>query len=203
MTTFPISAPPVSVAAEQIGLTQKYTAMSSPFSGAYVSTSLGFSQWHVEISFPPIHPTNMASAKAFMSWLDSLQGSRGYFTYQPFGSGVALTGKTLSSTANAMTNTINVGGWSASQATGLAAGDYLTISNQMFRIVSAPASANGSGIATLSIEPFVRLTISSGNTVNFQTPTVNLRVDAEDQSMAMSRDPEAIYLPTLKCIEAR
>lgn len=198
MTTFPISGPPVTPATEQIGLLDKSTYMESPFTGAQVTTTQGYRQWQVTISFPPV---TAAEANLFMGWLDSLEGQRGYFTYRPIGSGLAITGKTLNAAANQGTNIINVGGWSAGAATGLSVGNFFSLGTSMFRITSVAANANGSGVAAVSFVPAVRTTVASGTSVNFATPSVQLRVSSGDQAPAVSRDPDSISLPTLGCFE--
>lgn len=200
MTTFPINTPPVTPATEAIGLKNQSVYSVSPFSGAQVTTTLGYTEWHVTLGFAPC---SAAQAKAFMAWLDSLQGVRGSFMYQPHGSGVAITGKTLSAAANATTTTVNVGGWIALQAIALTAGDYVQIGGQFFRITSVPATANGSGVATIAIEPPVRTTIPISTSVNFASPSLELRVVANDETPMLSRDVDFRYLPTLNCVEAR
>lgn len=198
---YPISSPPLTAATETVALRQQYSFAESPFSGAQVTTSYGFTQWQVTIGFPPVNPTQ---AKTFMAWLDSLKGQQGSFTYRPVGSGVAsVTGKSLSSTAFQTTDAVNVGGFAANGATGLSAGDYCQIGTQFFRIVSVGATANGSGIATVGIEPYVRTTYAAGTPVNFATPEVRLRLAQSEEAPAQSRDPEIWSLPTLNCIEAR
>lgn len=201
--SYPLSAPPATPASERISLITKFNYAESPYTGAQSTTTTGYSQWQVSIDFPPL---SRAAAKAFMAWLDRMQGPYGTFTYQPNGSGVALSGRTLSAAANAMTNNINVTGWSAGQASGLSAGDYVTIGSQMFRITVAPANADGSGICALEVMPSVRNTIASGTACNFATPTVTLRLadsGSGNTGGSLMTTPDAITVPSLNCIEAR
>lgn len=164
---------------------------------------MGFSQWQVSLSFPPM---TLANAKTFMAWLDRLQGPAGTFTYQPYGSGRSLTGKTLAAAANSTTNNISVAGWSAGQSSGLTAGDYVTIGTQMFRITQAPTNADGSGNVALEIMPAVRNTIAQNTACNFATPTVTLRLadnGSGNAGGAMYSTPDTIAVPALNCVEAR
>lgn len=200
MTSYPISAPPLTPATEGIELKHHQTAQRSPFTG-HVTVVQNYSEWIVEIGFPPLRAGSSA-AKAFLAWRDSLRGEVGTFLYQPHGSGVAITGKTLAGAGNATANEILVGGWTASAASGLSAGDYLSINNALFRIVSAPANANGSGQCTISVEPRLKATFTSGTAVNFATPTTKLRLANSDDQTGYSRDCDAIRFPTLRAVEA-
>jgi len=197
---FPLSAPPLTPATESIELKHYQSAQKSPYTG-HQTVVENFAEWIVELGFAP-QRANSTAAKAFLAWRDSLRGSLGTFLYQPHGSGLALTGKTLASAGNAYSNEILVGGWTASQASGLNAGDYLSISNNLFRIVAAPATANGSGQCTLSLEPRLKVTFASSTAVNFATPTVKLRLANEDETAGYSRDVDALTLPTIKATEA-
>lgn len=202
--TYPLGPPPVPVAGQHFLLVPKVTYMESPTSGATATVTLGYTQWQFTLDFPAL---SNADGLALMAWINRLQGPMGTFTYQPHGSGLALTGKTLSAAANSLTNSINIGGWTANQASGLSLGAFVTIGTQMFQIsATPPANADASGICNVEVVPPVRNTIAQGTACNFATPTVTLRLaDAGGGSTggAISLTPGSVTVGSVSCIEAR
>jgi hypothetical protein len=197
--SFQVSSPPLVPQTERLVLAHNQNTGHSPFTGDQHITEQ-FSQWHLELGFPPVKP---ATARAFMAWRNSLRGSLGVFPYSPKGGGLNITGKTLASTGNPYSNVILVGGWSSGQASGLVVGHYLSLNNKLFQMTAVPANASGSGQCTISIEPRLRTSFAAGTAVNFVTPTGLFRLDASDGGGGgYSRDVDAVMLDMLVAIEA-
>lgn len=200
-TTFPLGPPPAIAASERISLKHNYNFQKSPYSGAVSATTQGYTEWSFEIGYPPM---SYAKAQTFMAWVDSLRGQYGTFTYQPRKSGLAVTGKTLFSTAFATTTDIIVSGWAGTQSSGLVVGAFLSFGGQFFRITAAPLNST-LGKCTISIEPPVRVNIAAATPIEFATPTITLRMEGGEngQAAGVSHDPEASYVDAISAVEAR
>ena len=198
MATFPLNAPPLVPQTERLLLSHNAGVMRSPFAGNQ-TTIENFSEWVLELGFGI---QSVASAKPFMAWRDSLRGTVGTFYYQPFGSGKPVTGKTLSATAYAYSDTISVDGWSASQSTNLVAGDFLSIGNKLFRIGNVPTNADANGRCIIEVAPRVRSDFAAGTSVEFQNPRGLFRqVDEPDKGSGYSRDPDSYRVDSLSARE--
>lgn len=197
--SFPIAGPPLTPSSERIALKYKQGVMQSPLSGATTIIN-NFAEWHVELGFAP---QTLAQARKMEAWRNSLQGSVGTFLWSPVGASKPLTGRTLASTAYAMGNALVVTGWAANGASGLVAGDYLSISNTLFQITNAPANADGSGNCTLTVAPQLRKDFAAGSAVEFVAPTCLLRMTgSDDEAAGMSRDIDASYPDAIKAVQA-
>lgn len=198
MVTYPLSAVPVTPTTEDFTLLRKQGISQSPFSGATTVIN-NFAQWQVQLGFAPVR-RGSSQERAMQAWVLSLRGSEGSFLYYPVDAGKPIAGKTLYDTGYAESSSVLVTGWTGSEATGLAAGDYFSIGNKLYCITQAPVNATG-GNATISFEPPLRANASPGSTVNFATPRVEMRLAGGDGGQGASKDPEVTYLKPISAVE--
>jgi hypothetical protein len=199
MTSYPISGPPITAVNEVIALHRTQGLMRSPFTGTSVIVDT-FAEWTIQLAFPPV---TVATSKIFNAWRDSLRGGLGTFLYHPHAASLPISGKTLSGVAYAYSNDITIGGWSGSQPSLLGVGEFLSIANNLHRIIACPPSAT-SGICTISIEPSIRVDIASGTAVNFTAPTGVFRlVDSGNNGAAgYATSPDYVTLDPVSAVTA-
>ncbi len=179
MLTYPLSGPPIQRNSEKFTLNRKQTPHVSPYSGNQQTVD-SYAQWSLAFTFPPM---TFVRAEMLAAWLDSLRGSVGTFRYQPYLSGdAALASRSLSGAHYAYGNVLNVGGWTAGADSRLFTGQYLQVGNQLLRISSAPANADGSGICAIEVEPYLRADFANATTVNFVNPQGLFRLTGAEQS---------------------
>jgi len=198
VTTYPINPPPVVASTETLRLAHNQGIMISPFSGNQVTVN-NFAEWSLELGF---NPMSEANAKAFTAWRASLRGATGTFLYQPHGSGKNLNGRTLAATAFPYSQTISVGGWAAGAASQLVGGDYLSINNTLFQIITAPAVADGNGRVLIEVSPNTRTQFATGSSVNFSSPKGRFRLIEGQDGAGISRDADTVSVGTLSAREA-
>tara|TARA_R110000824_G_scaffold24195_2_gene85579 strand:- start:4147 stop:4779 length:633 start_codon:yes stop_codon:yes gene_type:complete len=174
MTTYPISLPTSSVSQPQATAfrIKRAVGMSeSVFTGSQQVYQFAGEWWEAEVTLPPL-------TRAYASdWLASLISLRGIFGTMYLGDWDGRTARgTASSSAgtplvNGVSQTGNsliIDGATASQTGYLKAGDYIQIgsgSDQRLHMVIADANTDGSGNATLSIEPALRSSPTDNTTI--------------------------------------
>lgn len=149
------------------------TAVSqSPFSGEQQRYSWPFQMWTCEIELAPM---SRAQGEAVEAFFTALRGRLGSFLLGPrHATGPRGTANTSGVTVNGASQTgraLAVAGLGASKT--LLAGDWFQLgsgsSTRLHRVVE-DATANGSGQATLSIEPALRASPVDGSTVVLASP---------------------------------
>lgn len=146
---------------------------------------------------------SLVEAEGCAAWLDSLAGQVGTFYYQPRQSIQSyLTGRVLAAAGAPYQSAISVAGWGAGTASGLRQGQYLSIGDQLLRIVAAPANADGSGRCTIEIQPSLRLTYTINTSVNFISPKGKFRLATSD-GFGFMLDPDRLpEFPSIPAVEA-
>lgn len=139
----------------------------SDWTGRRQTIASGRGWWECQITFPPIVGTSNINAwRAFIAKsrgrandfqvpVDPTAQSAAVAT--PLVNGAGQTGRTLSTD-----------GWPVS-STVLQAGQYVTINNQLLQLTQNITS-NGSGVATLTFEPPVRVAPSDNAAIEFKNP---------------------------------
>tara|TARA_R110000824_G_scaffold69136_7_gene178090 strand:+ start:162 stop:797 length:636 start_codon:yes stop_codon:yes gene_type:complete len=165
MTTYPISLPSSSTTqpkSTNFRIVRQIGESTSIFTGAQqVYKHIG-EWWEVEVSLPPM---NNAGAR---EWIASLVSMRGVFGQMYLGDWDGRTARGTASSsagtplvngASQTGNALVIDGATASQTGYLKAGDYIQLGSgisQRLHMVTADANTDGSGNATLSIEPALR-----------------------------------------------
>ena len=178
--SYPLTLPTVTgIKTQNFGLTRTISVSQSPFTKQEQVYQHEGEQWKATFTLPPMKKD---SASIWLAFLMSLRGRRGTFkigdqdrkTIQGTATGTVLV-KGAAQTGNA----INLDGFTASRANVFLAGDYIQINSYLY-MVSANVTANGSGEATVYVEPSLRTGIEAINdntTVVYSNTTTLMRLD--------------------------
>ena len=138
--------------------------------------------WRTVISLPPMLKAN---AHLWLSFLLQLRGRRGTFKIGDQDcktiKGTA-TGTIRINGASQTGNQVALDGFTASRANVFKAGDYIQINSYVY-MVTADATANGSGEADVKIEPALRSgieTINDDTTIVYSNTTTLMRLDSNE-----------------------
>lgn len=139
----------------------------SEWTGRRQTIASGRGWWECQLSLPPIVGT--LNVNAWRSFIAKSRGKANDFqipvdptaqsasTATPLVNGAGQTGRTL-----------NSDGWPLS-TTVLVAGQFITINNQLLQLTENVTS-NGSGVATLTFEPPIRVAPSDNAAIEFKNP---------------------------------
>jgi hypothetical protein len=139
----------------------------SDWTGRRQTLASGRGWWEAQITLPPIVGTG--NINAWRSFIAKSRGTANDFqvpvdpvaqssaTATPLVNGAGQTGRTL-----------NTDGWPLS-STVLQAGQFVTINNQLLQLTENVTS-NGSGVATLTFEPPVRVSPADNATIEYKNP---------------------------------
>ena len=139
----------------------------SDWSGRRQTIASGRGWWECQVTFPPIVGTSRVNA-----WRAFIAKSRGkandfQVPVDPTAQSSAVA-TPLVNGANQTGRTLSTDGWPVS-STVLQAGQFVTINNQLLQLTENVTS-NGSGVATLTFEPPVRVAPSDNAAIEFKNP---------------------------------
>ena len=201
--SYPLTLPTVTgVTTQNFGLTRSVAISISPFTKQEQVFQHEGEQWKATFTLPPM---KKEKAAVWLAFLMSLRGRRGTFkigdqdrkTIQGTATGTVLV-KGAAQTGNA----INLDGFTASRANVFLAGDYIQINSYLY-MVSANVTANGSGQATVYVEPELRTgiePINDNTTVIYTNTTTLMRLDTNFTNW--STDKVSVYGISFSCSEA-
>ena len=201
--SYPLTLPTVTgVTTQNWGMERVVAVTESPFTNQEQIFEHEGAQWKATFTLPPMKKDKAA---IWLAFLMSLRGRRGTFkigdqdrkTIQGTATGTVLV-KGASQTGNA----INLDGFTASRANVFLAGDYIQINSYLY-MVSANVTANGSGEATVFVEPSLRTGIEAINdntTVVYSNTTTVMRLD--NNELNWDTDKVSIYGISFSCSEA-
>jgi hypothetical protein len=151
---------------------------TSPFYGPAESRGLAPALWMVNITMP-LKQHN----REFAAFLLKLRGGINDFTMydftRPVPVGTMRGTLTLNTSATAWDDSLSITGGAGQAGTTLKAGDWLSAGGQLF-MVAADATADGSGVVSVDVEPPVRSDIASGQSVTWNKPTATYRISSTD-----------------------
>ena len=139
----------------------------SEWTGRRQTIASGRGWWECQITLPPIVGTT--SVNTWRSFIAKARGRANDFqipvdptaqsasTATPLVNGASQTGRTLATD-----------GWPVS-TTVLVAGQYVTINNQLLQLTENITS-NGSGVATLTFEPPIRVSPADNAAIEYKNP---------------------------------
>jgi len=201
--SYPLTLPTVTgVRTQNFGLSRVVAVTQSPFTNQQQVYEHEGAQWKATFTLPPM---KKESAAQWLAFLMSLRGSRGTFKIGD------QDRKTIQGTATetilvngaAQTgNAINLDGFTASRANVFLAGDYIQINSYLY-MVSANVTADGSGEATVYVEPSLRTGIEAINdntTVVYTNTTTIMRLDSNE--LNWDTDKVSIYGISFSCSES-
>ena len=183
--SYPLTLPTITGIKQQtFGLQRAVSVTMSPFTYQEQVYQHEGERWSGLYTLPPMLKNHAA---IWISFLIKLRGRRGTFkagdqdrkTIQG-----ATVGTVLVNGAGQTGNSINVDGVGATVTGAFKAGDYITIQDRLY-MVTDDANSNGSGEATLYIEPALRsgiLAIADDATVLYTNTTALMRLDSNEQN---------------------
>lgn len=159
----------------------------SSWTGKRQVIASGRGWWECQITMPPIVGT--ANANQWRAFLAKTQGVVNDFQIpvDPTAQS-ALSNTVLTNGANQIGRSIATDGWPNS-TTVLSAGQYVTINNQLLQL-TADVVSNGSGQATLSVEPPVRTPVADNSAVEYKNPYCLMYLT---EKPAVSVEPGYVY----------
>jgi hypothetical protein len=139
----------------------------SDWTGRRQTLASGRGWWEAQITFPPIVGTT--NINAWRSFIAKSRGAANDFQVpvDPVAQS-ASTATPLVNGAGQQGRTLNTDGWPLS-TTVLQAGQYVTINNQLLQLTENVTS-NGSGVATLTFEPPVRVSPADNAAIEYKNP---------------------------------
>lgn len=195
--TFPTDIPIRRVEWSLRSRTQSFT---SPLSGATQTVELPGAVWSATVVFENL---TIAQARKLQAFLVRLRGQSGRFRLADptlaAPQGTAL-GTPVVSGAGQTGGTLYVSGMTANQTKAFAAGDYIGIGDEL-KMVVVDAASDGSGLATLTIEPPIRVSPANGSTVDTTAPTCIMRL-VDDEQARWAMDFEQYTNITVQCVES-
>jgi len=141
--------------------------------------------WHGSFALPPMGDPEAAIWTGFFA---SLRGRRGTFnSYDPARTTPrgSAPGTPLVDGASQTGYALATKGWTAGQTNILRVGDYIGV-NSRFHMIVEDASSDGSGLATLSIEPELRESPSDSAAIATAAPKCVMRLAEDDVGWSVS-----------------
>ena len=168
----------------------------STWTGARQVLASGRGWWECQINYPPIVGT--ANFNAWRAFMALMRGAANDVQIPVDVTAQSAIANTMSvNGANQTGRNINVDGLPNSTAI-LKAGQFVTIGNQLLQL-TADVTSNGSGQATLSFEPAIRVAPADNATVEFRNPYA-LMYMLEDASYSV--EPGYVYSLNLNMRES-
>lgn len=203
--TYPLTLPTAPAFTTARWSLKRATAMSeSPFTGQQQVFDYGFALWTATLTLPPMMREQAAEWEAFMM---KLHGRKGTFllgdpdakTIQ----GGANTSATLNGAISVGDFTISINTNNANMTNVFKAGDYIQIGTagaaKLYMIVDN-ATSNSSGIASVNIEPAIKVAASDAAAVDYTAAQGVFRMDSAD--LGWDTNEVSRYGITFSCTEA-
>jgi hypothetical protein len=149
---------------------------ASPFGGSEQAVDLLNDRWLFSLELPPNTPANSAQLEAFIAAMRGQVNTVNlWHLARPVPRGTMRGTLTLNAAAAQGASSIVVTGGVGQASTTLLAGDLLGVGGLLLQ-VAADATANGSGVITLSLVNRLRSALSSAAAVTWNQPTVPMRM---------------------------
>ena len=203
--TYPLTLPTAPAFTTARWSLKRATAMSeSPFTGQQQVFDYGYALWTATLTLPPMMREQAANWEAFMM---KLHGRKGTFllgdpdakTIQ----GGANTSATLNGAISVGDFTISINTNNANMTNVFKAGDYIQIGTagaaKLYMIVDN-ATSNSSGIASVNIEPAIKVAASDAAAVDYTAAQGVFRMDSAD--LGWDTNEVSRYGITFSCTEA-
>ena len=181
MTTYALPTSP-GFSSASFGLKSNTQVFESPLSGATQVVELTGARWYATYSLPPL---TASEAGEWLAFLTKLRGqANSFYGHDPLRATAqgALGGTPLVNGASQTGNSLVTDGWSASVTGVMKAGDYLAYANSSGRslhMVVADANSDGSGNATFTIEPSIRVSPANDALIITASPSCVMRLTAD------------------------
>ena len=184
---------------------KRVTAVSeSPFTGQQQVYDYGYAPWTATLSLPPMLRADAANWEAFMMKLHGRVGT--FLLFDPDAKapqGGVTTSATLEGAVAIGDFTIGIDTNNANMTNVFKAGDYIQIGSaaaaKLYMIVDN-ANSNSSGVATVNIEPPIKVAASDGAAVDYTSAVGVFRMDTAD--LGWDTDEVSKFGITFSCTEA-
>jgi len=170
--SYPLALPTVAgISSINLRAVNAVSISQSPFTFKQQVIAHQGQRWEAEVTLPPMQ---RADAETWVSFLVSLQGSRGTFTMgdpnasTARGSASSTPGTPVVNGASQTGQSLDIDGVPASSTGYLKAGDYIQLgggSSATLHKVLQDVDSDGSGRATLELWPYIRIAPSDDATV--------------------------------------
>jgi hypothetical protein len=160
--------------------------------GSQVARVLGPPRWYMGLSSGPF-----LTAEDFGVWVATVLQLKGpvnhFLAWDPMRTvplGTMRGTLTLSGSHSAGTNSLTVTGGAGQASTTLLAGDKLQLGTGLGTsqlVVVANATANGSGVATVTVEPALRIAFSGGAAVAWDKPSAYFKLQNSSATWQYTR----------------
>ena len=195
--TFPSSVSPSSI---EWGLKSNTQSFTSPLNSSTQTLELPGARWYATLNFTNL---NAEKGRILYAFLAQLRGSSGrFYLYDaafstPRGVG---TGTPLVKGASQTGTSLDTDGWTTSTTGILLAGDYIEVNGEL-KLVVADVDSDGSGNATLTIEPPLRSSPGDNDPITVTNPKATMMLIDDNQN---KRSSSSIYSNnfSISCIEA-
>jgi len=203
--SYPLNHPTdVGFTATRFAMSRSVAVSESPFTGTQQVHEHDKALWIATVSLPPM---KRATAAKWLAFFMKLHGRKGTFLLGDADCKTAQGAITGSVTLN---TAIAIGDYDIELSTSLnstsnvfKAGDYIQIdtgSASKLHMIVEDASTNGSGVATVTIEPPIKTAASSGTTVTYSDAKGLFRMDTNE--LGWDADYLSKFGITFSCTEA-
>lgn len=199
--TYPVDIPNHNFQSMTMRLVRAVGMTESPFTLQQQVYQYDGARWEMDITLPPL---TYVEARQWEAFILSLRGMSGTFIMgnplhdEPQGTALIAL---LNGQATVRSTSIDVDGGSSGDT--LKAGDYFQIgtgADAHIHQVVQDATFNGSGQATLDIEPPLRTTYANNTALDLTLPKGVWRLAAND--IGWSIDQASVHGFTIPCVEA-
>lgn len=192
-----LNFPDIRPSAESWELVSPTQTFSSPIDGRTQTRKLLADRWRCSLVFSNLTKREAMQLRAFIA---ALRGRSGRFYYTPtdalesesMPAGTPLVDGATSSP------TIASRGWAANEVLRFA-GEYVSIGDQLF-MVTADATSDGTGDATLELSPDPRSTFADGQGIEYNSPRGVFQLSDDMASFQLSQNQ--VYAVNFNFIEA-
>lgn len=203
--TYPLTLPTAPAFSKARWTLKRATALSeSPFTGQQQVFDYGYALWTATLTLPPMMREQAANWEAFMM---KLHGRKGTFLLGDPDAKTIQGGANTTATLNADIAvgdfTIEINTNNANLVNVFKAGDYIQLGTagtaKLYMIVDN-ATSNGSGVATVNVEPQIKTAGSSGDAVDYTGAQGVFRMDTPE--LGWDTNEVSRYGITFSCTEA-
>lgn len=203
--SYPLTLPSAPAFQKASWSLKRVTAMSeSPFTGQQQVFDYGFALWQATLTLPPMLRPEAALWEAFMMKLHGRLGT--FLLFDPDAKtpqGGVNTTATLEGAVAVGDFTIGIDTNNANMTNVFKAGDYIQIGSaaaSKLHMIVDNATSNGAGVATVNIEPSIKVAANDGAAVNYTSALGVFRMDSPD--LGWNTDQVSKYGITFSCTEA-
>ena len=202
--TFPLVMPTTpNFIRSEWGIARAVAQSQSPFTYSTQVHKFTGSKWYSTVTLPPM---KRSQANEWLAFFMQLNGQFGTFTMgDPDAKAVQGTiSNTVAVNANFAVGAydVTIDGADASESQLFKKGDYVQFNSgatSKLHMIIADVASNGSGVATLTIEPSLSAALANNATVTYVSPKCVMRMTSNE--LTWSADKISLYGVSFSCEE--